>query len=358
VDDSDDWATPDRILSSGPYLLTDLQPGVGATLVKNPLYHDAGSVSIAQAVIHFIPDPANALSAYVENRLDTAPVPLALIKRMQDDPLFKDQLRQKSELCTDYLGFTTVKAPVNNAQVRLALSQAINRAALVGTIYGGAATPAHHLSPPGAFAAPEASRTGVQSDANGARDRLARAGYPGGAGFPAITLMVADGQRNRELAAAIQEMWKSTLGIETQVQVEPAATFFEILNSTTPLPQVPHAWLLSRCAEFPDAHRFLAPTFHVELSPNYARRVATAFEENLDRAAKTRDPADRRALYVAAEQNLAAAEAAYAPLVHHVSYLVVKPWLTRDVQPFGGLHIRDWTINMTEKLEARAASSP
>src|SRR5690606_41980260 len=129
----------------------------------------------------------------------------ALVDPNEADRLFQEQHSQQSGLSTDHRGFTTAKAPVNNAPVRLALSQAINRAALVGTIYGGAATPAHHLSPPGAFAAPEASRTGVQSDANGARDRLARAGYPGGAGFPAITLMVADGQRNRELAAAIQE---------------------------------------------------------------------------------------------------------------------------------------------------------
>jgi len=81
-------------------------------------------------------------------------------------------------------------------------------------------------------------------------------------------------------------------------------------------------------------------------------------DATLARAAKTTDRSERRTLCVAAEQNLAAAEAASAPLVHHVSYLVVQPSRTRDVQPFGGLHIRYWPITMTEKLEARAASSP
>ncbi|MCZ7568630.1 MAG: peptide ABC transporter substrate-binding protein [Ardenticatenaceae bacterium] len=353
---STDWARPGQLWTSGPYLLTDLQSGVSATLVKNPLFYAANSIAISRATVRFIPDPANALTAYARDELDTAPVPLGMVDRVRNDPLFKDQLRQRFDLCTDYLGFTTVKAPLNSREVRLALSEAIDRAALVKTIYAGGAIPAHHLSPPGALAAPPADQPGVQSDAAGARALLTRAGYPGGAGYPPIQLAVAQGERDRQLAAAIQQMWSTTLGIAVHVEEYPEPAFRDILKNTTPLPRAPHVWLLHRCADFPDTHDFLESTFHVGTSPNSARRVATTFEELLDRAAATSDLGTRRGLYVEAEQTLAVTEAAYAPLVHQVSYLVVKPWLTRDTLPFGGLHIRDWTINMRAKLEDRGSS--
>lgn len=357
VTEGDTWTEPQRLWTSGPYLLADLQPGVGATLVKNPLFHAANTIEISRAAMRFMPDPANALTAYVQGQLDTAPVPLATIGRVRGDPAFKDQLRQRAEPCTDYLGFTTVKAPLNSREVRLALSQAIDRSTLVATIYAGGAIPARHLSPPGALAAPPADQFGVQGDPAAARGQLARAGYPGGAGFPPITLAIAAGDRNRQLAEVIGQMWSAVLNVEVQVQEYAEPAFQDILKSTTPLPRVPHVWLAGYCADFPDAHDFLRSTFHVTRSPNYARRVATTFEELLDQAAATSDLAARRALYGQAEEALAVTEAAYAPLVHHASYLVTRPWLTRDTLPVGGLHIREWRVDMRAKLEAHRASS-
>lgn len=349
----DVWTDPRQLWTSGPYLLAELRPDASATLVKNPVFHAANSVTIDRVTIAFILDPANALTAYVRQALDMAPVPLGVVERVRADPAFKNQLSQQSDLCTDYLGFTTVKAPLNSREVRLALSQALDRPTLVAEIYAGGAIPARHLSPPGTLGAPPADRVGVQSNAAGARDLLARAGYPGGVGFPAITLALAEGERNRQLGAAIQQMWSATLGIQVQVEAYPEQAFLDVLKSTTPLPRVPHAWLLSHCTDFPDAHDFLATTFHVKTSPNYARRVATEFEALLDQAAMTNDWAARRRLYAEAEESLAVAEAAYAPLVHHVSYLVVKPWLTRGALLFDGFGLRSWTIDMEAKLEAR-----
>ena len=46
-----------------------------------------------------------------------------------------------------------------------------------------------------------------------ARELLADAGYPGGEGFPELTLLYNTSESHRALAVAIQQMWKSEFAI-------------------------------------------------------------------------------------------------------------------------------------------------
>ena len=50
-----------------------------------------------------------------------------------------------------------------------------------------------------------------------ARSLLAEAGYPGGVGFPRVRLLVNRNDQHRAVAQAVAGMWRSTLGVETDI---------------------------------------------------------------------------------------------------------------------------------------------
>src|SRR5882672_3354329 len=51
-----------------------------------------------------------------------------------------------------------------------------------------------------------------------ARRLLAEAGFPGGRGFPKLTLLYNTSESHKQIASAFQEMWRSGLGIEVELR--------------------------------------------------------------------------------------------------------------------------------------------
>jgi oligopeptide transport system substrate-binding protein len=348
------WSDPDQIVTSGPFLLDLFDPQRGVRLLRNSHFYAASSISLAEINLTFASEPNAPLAAFLHNLLDIAPVPAEFVAQVTRDPALKDQLQQQAGLCSKYLGFTTVKPPLDSREVRLALSQAVDRAGLVASLFPGQALPARFLTPPGIFGAPTSANVGVETDVTAARDLLARAGYPNGAGLPVLTLAYTTEGNNAQLAAALHLMWQESLGVTIRLLPLPPAVAPEALQNTVPLPQMPHIWLQHHCGAFPETLAWLSPTFGVNDSTNYARRVPTTFEELLLQAADAQDIEKRRELYAQAEQVLAVEEVVYSPLFHPVNYLMVKPWLTVNIYPFGGFEFRNWELNMAAKQAARA----
>jgi len=57
-----------------------------------------------------------------------------------------------------------------------------------------------------------------KADANEARRLLAEAGYPGGAGFPKLDVVLNTNSTYSALAEAVQFMWKRELGVESELR--------------------------------------------------------------------------------------------------------------------------------------------
>src|SRR5437773_1367146 len=50
-----------------------------------------------------------------------------------------------------------------------------------------------------------------------AQELLAKAGFPGGKGFPSLTLIYNRADTHQRIAAAIQEMWREQLGVRVEL---------------------------------------------------------------------------------------------------------------------------------------------
>ncbi len=137
--------------------------------------------------------------------------------------LAPDASRATTPFATDIAGKPLDTNPLRDPRIRRALSVAINREGLKDRIMDGFAAPTGQLMPeelsgfePGIPVDPY--------DPERAKKMLAEAGYPGGFG---LTL---HGPNNRyvndaKLVEAIAQMW-TRIGVKTQVEVMPAATFF------------------------------------------------------------------------------------------------------------------------------------
>jgi ABC-type transport system substrate-binding protein len=124
-----------------------------------------------------------------------------------------------------------------------------------------------------------------------ARTLLADAGYPGGAGFPATTLLT-DGSGFDE--AVVTEI-KRELGVSLSAETMGDGYFDRL--STDP----PQMWALSWVADYPGRNDFLGVLLGTGESNNYGHWSSPDFDAAIAQAVSTADPAAAGAAYDKAE---------------------------------------------------------
>lgn len=347
------WTAPENILTNGPYLLRD-QTDQQIHFEQNPNYYNAEAVQISQINVQIIQSASQARALYQNNRLDTTALPPAEVEQLQTPGGTPVDVVRAAEPCTTIFGFTNTKAPLDNRDVRLSLSQAISRDAVVSELMPAVGIPAHHFAPPGIFGAPPADEIGVFYKPNQAKEVLAQAGYPDGEGFPEIILAHASDPSSTRIAEAVAESWRSVLGIDVNLVQRDGDTLAQSINETVPLEEMPHVWQYEWCASSLDQHMWLYEAFHCNDSSNPLRRLCGTFDTLLEQAAVEESPEERKDLYLQAESQLAVEEAAYAPLYHHATDIVTKAWLERDYPILGGWNVETWRLDMSGKLDAES----
>lgn len=165
---------------------------------------------------------------------------------------------------------------------------------------------------------------------------LSDAGFPGGKGFPKLTILYNTNENHRRVAAAIQEMWRVNLGIEIQL----ANVDWKVLvdrRDRGDYEIVRHAWI----GEYLDPHAFL-DLFRRESGTNTTGWSSDEYERLIETAERELDPARRRAPLDAAEEILLR-EAPIFPIYHYVSHNFIKPFVkgvhpnARDMHPLQGV---------------------
>jgi ABC-type oligopeptide transport system substrate-binding subunit len=213
------------VISNGAFQLTQLtDERVSLERARN--YWNAGQVALERVQFVNLGDTESALAAYHAGEVDA-------VTNVNVEPLavkllapYKDFRRATFGALT-YYAFNTARPPFDDLRVRQALSLAVDRARLNIDTLEGAAEPALKFMPEeGNSAADDQDKSAVHDKSTGtqltydparARQLLAEAGYPSGAGFPRIRLLVNRNEQHRAVAQAIAAMWRSTLGVETEI---------------------------------------------------------------------------------------------------------------------------------------------
>jgi len=364
------WIEAGLIDTNGPYVLSEWIHGGSMQLLKNPLWINADDVQIEVINMVMITESSTAFAMYENNELDTTGVPLSEMDRVRADPVLSQEFCSAPVPCTYYYGFTNTKPPFDDVRVRRAFSAAIDRQSLIDNVLKGGQTPATSFAPPGIFGAPEPGTVGLGYDPEYAKAQLQEFLDEKGMTIDEFnqTYDIVLGHNTSEgharIAAAIQQMWKDTLGVEVRVENQEWKVYLQTLKKTTPVEDEFHIWRLGWCADYPDENNWVYEVFNSEAGANRLRRNCadpncsdttgpTEFDMLTEQAGKEQDPAKRAELYKKAEDILAREEAAYAPIYHYTSVTVTKPWLTRNFPPLGGNDWFNWKIDWEAKQAAK-----
>jgi len=226
-----------HVVGTGPFRFAHWTPGAGIDLVPNPGYW-GGAPAWAHVQLRFITDDAARVAALLAGDVDVIDaVPegsVAAINaggkaRVVSTPgnrliyLHLDSARDVSPDVRGVAGEMLVHNPLRDVRVRRAMSEAIDRAAVVARIMSGAGVPAGQYVPAGYPGYNPAIKVPNHDPAE-ARRLLAAAGYPNGF---ALTVH-GSSDRYPNGGALLQALAQafSRVGIATKVDLQPGAIFF------------------------------------------------------------------------------------------------------------------------------------
>lgn len=231
----DDYAlNVDTIVTSGPFVVKSWEKATNKmTFVKNPEYHGPWQAKIDTLTLDpQLGDPAVGMPALMAGDVDWTSLNAGQVPFAQQR--FPDQVRKNAVFAINYLSFNMDAAPFDNVDVRKALWYAINREEMTDTVLKNLAIPGKSLLAPGYPGYQQSIADQAVFDPDKAKELLAEAGYPGGEGFPTITLIYREeGGYNGAIAAPLsqylQAQFKDILGINMEIRGMPTQQWMDSL---------------------------------------------------------------------------------------------------------------------------------
>lgn len=317
----DSFTKPGHLVSNGPFMLKDFFPNDRLALVKNPYFHDAAHVKLAEEIFIPLEDRAAALRRFMAGEIDSYDdVPVDQITFIRKH--FGDELKEAPYLGSYYYALDTRHAPFNDVRVRQALSMVIDREFLAKKIWHGTMESAYSFVPPGieSYGAPTTvtwKDEDIFSREDEAKRLLKEAGYgPGGKKLD-IEIRFNSSENHKATAVAIADMWKD-LGVTTHLYESDATSFFAYLHSNAPYDVARSGWF----ADYADAQNYLFLAESDNPGLNAAHFSNPKYDDLMRKAAES-DGAARIALLHQAEV-LLLQEEPYVPLLFARSHNLVS----------------------------------
>jgi oligopeptide transport system substrate-binding protein len=210
------WTRPEHVVSNGPYRMTEWKFRQRMVFERNRRYWDAATVKLDRVRVAMVESYTTALNMYAAGEFDWPGSNTSLPAEFMDYlATFKD-FHRHPYLASYYYWINTKAPPLDDPLVRQALSLAIDREAVVRHVTRGGQIPSADLVPDGVAGYRGLGRP--LFDPVRARQLLVEAGYATGADVPAITLTYNTSEGHKQVAEAIQQMWKDVLGVTVELE--------------------------------------------------------------------------------------------------------------------------------------------
>jgi len=341
TDRASKWTQPANFVGNGPFNLESWKLNAPLSVMKNPLFRDPDSIRLKR--IHFLPIPIDPEErAFRAGHLHlTYFVPSHRIDwYLKNQP---ERIRFDTYLGTYYYGLNVNRPPLDDVRVRKALAYSINREDLIEHILRAGQKAAYHFTPPntGGYNA----KDGFSYDPQLARQLLADAGFPEGEGFPKLQLLYNTSEQHQTIAVAIQQMWKTELGIDIELYNQEWKVYlstreegnFDIMRA---------GWI----GDYDDPFTFLGLTTS-NSGNNHTGWSNPEYDALIQKSNETLDPIQRRKILQTAE-TLLLEEMPIIPINFYVRRLLIHPT------------VHGWSPNVLDRhpyseiyLEAEPAST-
>lgn len=314
-----EWTKPGNYIGNGAYTLTEHLVGEKVVMTKSETYWNKAAVIMSPITAVTINDENAAWTRWVAGELDRSTVPSGQFPRLKAE--YPDEVSSNPSACAYYyvinLGEGKGNEGLHDPRVRKALSYALDRNVIIDGILQAGQIPAYSATP-GAidgFVMPQTDySTWTQAERDEkAKALLAEAGY--GPDHPlAFTMNYNTSEGHQKIAAAIQQMWKQTLGVEMTPQNFEWAVHTDKMHSGD-YDMARYAW----CGDYNEASTFL--DLWTSYSGNNDAKYNNPDYDALLKGAKTM--ADPNPNYTKAEE-LLAADMPIIPIYHYTQVRVVR----------------------------------
>ena len=246
----DKWTEAQNIITNGPFKLARWEHDSRIDLVKWDGWRDAKDVSLTRVNGRMITDGTTAVQAFEAGEVDALVqgLPPAEMPRLKQLPTYE----QYPALGTYYYGINIKNIP--DVKQRRAMALAIDRQTIIDSIAQEDQLPATGYTPKGMPGfdelTPHSQWLPDHGDINKAKALMNSVQNP----KTDLNLFLNDAPGHKEIAVAVQDMWKD-LGIHVTIKQQEWAQYLEFLGP--PPDKSVDVYRLGWIGDYPDAINFL-----------------------------------------------------------------------------------------------------
>ncbi|MCG3179981.1 MAG: Oligopeptide-binding protein OppA [Phycisphaerae bacterium] len=327
-----DWLKPPNLVSNGPFMLERWEFRRRLLLRRNPHYWDREHVPSQRIELRATEDPSTQFCIYQTGGAD-------LLTTLPGD-VSKELLRLKAQgerpdlhvfpvHGTYYYRLNCKQPPLDNVLVRRALASCVDRERIVTQITAGGQRAQRSFVTPGLFTTDASGRRveyrpqeGPAFDPEAARRLLAEAGYPGGKGFPPMSLLFNTSKEHELIAQYVCNVWRKELGIDVRLEGLVLTVAGQRMDE--------HKFEIARSGWFTD---YSDPNGFLEMfrsgdGNNDGQFDVPEYDRLLADAAAETDPAKRFAMLEQAEKILVDGQVGVIPVYQYVGQLLYRENIT------------------------------
>jgi len=227
----DQWTqSPETYLTNGAYRMTKWEHNSEIIMEKNPEYYDVATLGPDTITFKLMDNNNAMLTAFQAGDLDfIEDMPVDEIPTLMTE----GSLNIVPQTSIYYISYNVEEAPFDDWRVRKAFTLAINSQYIVDNVTQTGQVPATGFVPAGVtvsgtntefrteggdyWTAPTTDEQ-YEKNCEEARKLLEDAGYPNGEGLPSITYLYNTSDNHKKIGEALQQQWKSALGVEVKLE--------------------------------------------------------------------------------------------------------------------------------------------
>lgn len=333
---------PTLTVGTGPFKFASWTYNDQLVLVRNDDYFQ-GASELPGVVIKIVPDTETQTMMFESGQLDLLDMDYMTDQISRFEQTYPDQLVSGPRLGTTYFTLNQKLEPFNNLQVRKAVQMAIDRQAILDTLWGGKGQLENGIFPHGLIGfnpdMPE-----ITYDPEGAKALLAEAGYGDGFSMEIAADMSASDTVNMALEIIKEQL--AQVGIDAQIKNYDESTWLETRKSGE-LGSFMSTWT----ADYNDPDNFIY-TFYGNTEKTTMRSLNYPDTEVMERVTKARtilDNEERMKEYNALEEKIIGEDAAWVPMFSRLHLFAVSKRVQNFKVAWNGLSDNDfYGLSITE----------
>ena len=316
----DKWTKPENFVGNGAFTIDNWVVNERIELVPNPNYWDNVHTVLTKVTFLPIENQVAEMNRFLSGEIDiTYELPNEHYKRLAKD--HAESVSIPGNLCSYYYGFNNAKAPFDDVRVRKALSYAIDRNVITKFLLGQGQKPAYFLTPEIVAGfhpqIPAYGKLTQKQRVQEAKDLLSEAGFNKQNPLK-FTLLYNTSENHKKIAAAIQSMWKKSLGVDVQLENQEWKTYLDTRRQGD-FDVTRAGW----CGDYNEASSFLS-LMQSNNSSNDPKYNSAEYDQIMNKALLSTNDKERNALYAEAEVVLAK-DMPIAPIYQYVKARLVNP---------------------------------